>query len=56
VVGALYRRTERELKLEGDGGMTTLPIGTLIKIDVRARNTNPVAAGGCPFQLDATAM
>jgi cytochrome P450 len=52
VVGALYRRTERKLKLEGEGG-TTIPAGTLVKIDVRATNTNPVAAGGCPFQLDA---
>jgi cytochrome P450 len=53
VVGALYRRTERELKLEGEGGTTTIPAGTLVKVDVRATNTNPVAAGGCPFQLDA---
>jgi cytochrome P450 len=52
VVGALYRRTERELKLEGEGGTTTIPAGTLVKVDVRATNTNSVAAGRCPFQLD----
>jgi cytochrome P450 len=52
VVGALYRRTERELKLEGEGGTTTIPAGALVKIDVRATNTNSVAAGACPFQLD----
>jgi len=53
VVGALYRRTERQLTLDGDGGSTTIPAGTLVKIDVRATNTNPVAAGSCPLQLDA---
>jgi cytochrome P450 len=53
VVGALYRRTERELKLEGEGGTTTIPARALVKVDVRATNTNSAAAGGCPFQLDA---
>jgi cytochrome P450 len=52
VVGALYRRTERELTLKGEGGTTTIPAGTLVKVDVRATNTSSVAAGGCPFQLD----
>jgi cytochrome P450 len=40
------------LKLEGEGGTTTIPAGALVKIDVRATNTNSVAAGACPFQLD----
>jgi cytochrome P450 len=53
VVGALYRRTERELTLEAEVGTTTIPAGSLVKIDVRATNTNPTAVGGCPFQLDA---
>lgn len=53
VVGALYRRTERELKLDGHGVATTLPAGTLVKIDVRAMNSDPAASGGCPFKLDA---
>ncbi|MBR0989831.1 cytochrome P450 [Bradyrhizobium japonicum] len=53
VVGALYRRTERELKLDDDGAITTLAAGTLVKIDVRAMNSDPVASGGCPFKLDA---
>jgi cytochrome P450 len=53
VVGALYRRTERELKFESEGRTLTIPAGALVKVDVRATNTNSVAAGGCPFQLDA---
>ena len=53
VVGALYRRTERELKLDENGAITTLAAGTLVKIDVRAMNSDPVASGGCPFKLDA---
>ena len=53
VVGALYRRTERELTLPGDGRATTIPAGALVKIDVRASNINPAAAGRCPRQLDA---
>jgi len=52
VVGALYRRTERDLKLDDDGA-TTLPAGTLVKIDVRAMNSDPEASGSCPFKLDA---
>jgi hypothetical protein len=28
---ATFRRTERELKLDGEGGTTTLPAGTLVK-------------------------
>jgi cytochrome P450 len=53
VVGALYRRAERELTLDGENGTTTIPAGALVKVDVRAANTNSVAAGVCPFQLDA---
>lgn len=53
VVGALYRRTERELKLDDDGPTPILPAGTLVKIDVRAMNSDPEASGSCPFKLDA---
>lgn len=49
VVGALYRRAERELDLEGEGG----PILVLVKVDVRAANTDRAAAGACPFEIDA---
>jgi cytochrome P450 len=53
VVGALYRRAERELKLDGENGTTTIPAGALVKVDVRATNTNSAAAGVCPWQLEA---
>ncbi len=53
VVGALYRRTERELVLEDDDGPKRLPAGMLVAIDVRAANTDASAAGRCPVHLDA---
>jgi len=54
VVGALYRRTEREITLQSEGGAATIvPAGALVEVDVRATNTGRLAAGGCPFQLDA---
>jgi cytochrome P450 len=53
VVGALYRRTERELKLDLSGTTTIIPAGRLVKLDVRAMNTDPVVSGGCPLKLDA---
>jgi cytochrome P450 len=53
VVGALYRRTERELQLDDKGMTATIPAGTLVKLDVHGMNTDPVASGGCPFKLDA---
>jgi cytochrome P450 len=52
VVGALYRRTERELTLEGNEGRAVLPAGTLVAIDIRAANADPAAAGACPFHLN----
>jgi cytochrome P450 len=53
VVGALYRRAERELTLEGEGGPMVIPAGALVKVDVRAANTDPAVAGPCPFKVDA---
>jgi len=51
VVGALYRRTQREMVLEGDGEEIRIPAGTLVDLDVRAANSDPVVAGECPYQL-----
>jgi hypothetical protein len=53
VVGALYRRAERELTLEGEGGPMVIPAGALVKVDVRAANTDPAVTGACPFKVDA---
>lgn len=53
VVGALYRRAERELTIEGEGGPLHVQAGALLKVDVRAANTDPAAAGACPFRADA---
>jgi cytochrome P450 len=53
VVGALYRRAERELKLEGEAGPLHIRAGALVKVDVRAANTDRGAAGACPFKVDA---
>jgi cytochrome P450 len=52
VVGALYRRAERELTLESEGDFIHVPAGALVKVDVRAANTDPAAAGACPFKVD----
>ena len=52
VVGALYRRAERELDLAGEGGPIHVRAGALVKVDVRAANTDPAAAGTCPFEID----
>jgi cytochrome P450 len=52
VVGALYRRADRELALEGGGGPMLIPAGALVKVDVRAANTDPAVAGACPFKVD----
>jgi len=52
VVGALYRRTERAVTLSAqDREDLNLPAGALVAIDVRAANTDPAAAGDCPFAL-----
>ena len=53
VVGALYRRAERELNVEGESGPIHVQAGALVKVDVRAANTDPAAAGVCPFKVDA---
>jgi cytochrome P450 len=52
VVGALYRRAERDLTPETDGVSTTIPAGSLIAIDVRAVNADTAAAGEAPLRLD----
>lgn len=52
VVGALYRRAERELTFESDDGRTTIPADALIAVDVRSANMDPDAAGRCPFQFE----
>ncbi len=53
IVGALYRRAEHELTIEGKGGPIRVQAGALLKVDVRAANTDPAAAGACPFRADA---
>jgi cytochrome P450 len=51
VVGALYRRAVKDLEFEDNGEKVHIPAGTLIDMDIRAANGDPVAAGECPFQL-----
>ncbi len=52
VVGALYRRTQEDLTFEEDGKTIAIPAGTLLDLDIRAANADPVAAGECPYQLE----
>jgi hypothetical protein len=51
IVGALYRRAQQDLTFEEDGKTVTIPAGTLIDLDIRAANSDPVAAGACPYQI-----
>jgi len=51
VVGALYRRALQDVELEHDGETIRIPAGTLVDMDIRAANSDPVVAGECPFQL-----
>ncbi|MDB5394654.1 MAG: putative cytochrome [Rhodospirillales bacterium] len=51
IVGALYRRTQKDLTFEESGKTIHIPAGTLIDLDIRAANSDPMAAGECPFQL-----
>jgi hypothetical protein len=51
VVGALYRRALEDVELEHDGETIRIPKGTLVDLDIRAANSDPVVAGECPFQL-----
>jgi len=51
VVGALYRRALEDVELEHDGETIRIPKGTLVDMDIRAANSDPVVAGECPFQL-----
>jgi cytochrome P450 len=54
VVGALYRRADRDLTLETDGEPRTIPAGSLIAIDLRAVNADVAAAGKDPLRLDTS--
>jgi hypothetical protein len=52
VVGAIYRRAERDLTLETAAGESqTIPAGSLIAIDVRAVNADQAAVGEAPLSL-----
>jgi cytochrome P450 len=51
VVGALYRRALQDLELEHDGQTIRIPKGTLVDLDIRAANSDPIVAGECPYQL-----
>ena len=51
VVGALYRRATQDLEFEHDGETVRIPAGTLIDMDIRAANADPIVAGECPYQL-----
>jgi cytochrome P450 len=51
IVGALYRRAQKDLSFEDNGKTVTIPAGTLIDLDIRAANSDFVAAGECPFQI-----
>jgi cytochrome P450 len=51
VVGALYRRAAKDLSFDDNGETIHIPAGTLIDMDIRAANSDPIAAGECPFQL-----
>jgi cytochrome P450 len=53
IVGALYRRAQKDLTFEENGKTVTIPAGTLIDLDIRSANADPVAAGECPFELKA---
>lgn len=52
VVSVLKRRTAREVALETDAGLLTIPAQTLVEIDVGAANRDEAAAGRYPHQLD----
>jgi cytochrome P450 len=52
VVGALYRRAERDIILNDRGRPEDVSAGTLLAIDIRAANADPAAAGVCPHRLD----
>jgi hypothetical protein len=51
VVGALYRRAAQDLEIDHDGETISIPAGTLVEMDIRAANADPVVAGECPYQL-----
>jgi cytochrome P450 len=52
VVGALYRRAQEDLEFEIEGDTIRIPAGTLIDMDIRAANADPVVAGECPYRLN----
>ena len=51
VVGALYRRALQDVELEHNGETIRIPAGTLVDMDIRAANSDPIVAGECPYQL-----
>jgi cytochrome P450 len=51
VVGALYRRAREDLEFDIEGDTIRIPAGTLIDMDIRAANSDPVVAGECPYRL-----
>jgi cytochrome P450 len=52
VVGTLYRRIENDMTLSDGTKGLSLPAGTVVSIDIRGTNSDPAAAGTCPYQLD----
>ncbi|MBO0754045.1 MAG: cytochrome P450, partial [Bradyrhizobiaceae bacterium] len=52
VVSLLKRRAVRDLTLETEAGPIEIAARTLVEIDIRAANRDPVAAGACPHDLD----
>lgn len=51
VVGHLYRRAVADLEIEHDGGVTRVPAGALLDLDVRAANADAAAVGAEPLRL-----
>lgn len=52
VVGSLYRRAHEDVALDDAGRRVSILKGTLVEIDVRAINADPLVAGECPHRLD----
>jgi cytochrome P450 len=52
VAGNLLRRVTEPTRLEHDGVVVHLPVGTLVDVAVRSTNTDESAVGECPFAVD----
>ncbi len=52
VIGLLYRRVDTDMTLTDGAKSLALPAGTFATIDIRGANSDPAAAGECPYQLD----